>query len=241
MALDASCLKVVKQTQELWVEVSVGGVSLGRTKIGAVPYAVSYPPVLDVEGDASFAIHSNTDSLTSGKKMLVLKTGASTQQEVFSVNNIGRTVIRKPLAIVNNGVGVQLDPTDASTGNVFRKTSKYFANEGAAAVATFDVVTITPKKAHYCQAGGQLFLTRNSGQQQIFLWHANWGIEAAANKAVTVRPISSSSSTSKPTMQFKGDTLQVTLPGYWGGFMTLNLVDRNNGLSGITWGSHFGG
>jgi len=40
IVLDASCLKAVQQNPDLWVEVLVGGASMGRQKIGAVPFAV---------------------------------------------------------------------------------------------------------------------------------------------------------------------------------------------------------
>ena len=38
--LDSSCTAVVSAIPDLWIEVLVGGVSLGRKKLGAVPYAV---------------------------------------------------------------------------------------------------------------------------------------------------------------------------------------------------------
>ncbi len=40
VAIDASCVEAVQRTPDLWVETLVGGTSFGRTKIGAVPYAV---------------------------------------------------------------------------------------------------------------------------------------------------------------------------------------------------------
>jgi len=40
VAVDASCVEAVQRTPDLWVETLVGGTSFGRTKIGAVPYAV---------------------------------------------------------------------------------------------------------------------------------------------------------------------------------------------------------
>ncbi len=40
IALDASCADAVRAHPELWAEVRVEGQSLGRTKVGAVPYAV---------------------------------------------------------------------------------------------------------------------------------------------------------------------------------------------------------
>lgn len=40
VAIDASCVEAVRRSPDLWVETLVGGTSFGRTKIGAVPYAV---------------------------------------------------------------------------------------------------------------------------------------------------------------------------------------------------------
>lgn len=40
IALDNACTAAVRGAPDLWIEVEVGGTSLGRTKIGAVPYAV---------------------------------------------------------------------------------------------------------------------------------------------------------------------------------------------------------
>jgi hypothetical protein len=38
--LPDACTTAVKANKDLWVEVQVGGASLGRTKLGAVPYAI---------------------------------------------------------------------------------------------------------------------------------------------------------------------------------------------------------
>lgn len=40
VALPDNCTQVIKATPDLYVEVTVDGVSVGRTKLGAVPYAV---------------------------------------------------------------------------------------------------------------------------------------------------------------------------------------------------------
>ena len=40
VALDDACTEVVNSIPDLWIEVEVNGTSLGRTKLGAVPYAV---------------------------------------------------------------------------------------------------------------------------------------------------------------------------------------------------------
>jgi hypothetical protein len=40
IALPDTCTQAVQARPDLWIEVTVGGESLGRTKLGAVPYAV---------------------------------------------------------------------------------------------------------------------------------------------------------------------------------------------------------
>lgn len=40
VALGSACVMAIQRNPELWTEVVVGGTSLGRSKVGAVPYAV---------------------------------------------------------------------------------------------------------------------------------------------------------------------------------------------------------
>ncbi|MFO0625046.1 MAG: hypothetical protein U0325_05465 [Polyangiales bacterium] len=40
IALDPACVAAIQRNRELWTEVVVGGTSLGRSKVGAVPYAI---------------------------------------------------------------------------------------------------------------------------------------------------------------------------------------------------------
>ncbi len=40
IALDPACVAAIQRNRELWSEVVVGGTSLGRSKVGAVPYAI---------------------------------------------------------------------------------------------------------------------------------------------------------------------------------------------------------
>jgi len=87
--LGSTCVTAIRDNPELWVEITVGSTKMARTKVGSVPYVASMPEEMKKSGDASFTIHSNTDTPTSGKKMLSLKTGKTGPKEVFSVNNNG--------------------------------------------------------------------------------------------------------------------------------------------------------
>ncbi len=90
LSLDKTCVAVIQDISDLWVEVVVDGTSMGRTKIGAVPYVATIPDTFKVSGDATFTVHSNTDTPAKGKKMLALKTGKTIPGEVFSVDNQGQ-------------------------------------------------------------------------------------------------------------------------------------------------------
>ena len=69
IALGADCVTAVHAAPELWVQVEVGGVSLGRTKIGAVPYALEtgsgglHPCPADMEPVGDFCIDRYEASL----------------------------------------------------------------------------------------------------------------------------------------------------------------------------------
>jgi len=88
IALSSTCVTVLQDNPDLWIEVTVGAAAMGRTKIGAMPYVLA-PDTLKVAGDASFTIHSNTDTPTSGSKMLSLKTGKTSPADVFNVDSKG--------------------------------------------------------------------------------------------------------------------------------------------------------
>lgn len=56
VVLDATCVTAVQQTPELWVEVVVQNQSLGRAKLGAVPYAVEAARASDAAGPLKAAV-----------------------------------------------------------------------------------------------------------------------------------------------------------------------------------------
>ena len=89
IALSTACVTALQDNPDLWIEVSVGTTPMARTKIGAVPYVLA-PDMIKVDGDASLTIHSNSTSLTPNSKMLTMKTGTTSQKEVFTVNNAGK-------------------------------------------------------------------------------------------------------------------------------------------------------
>lgn len=48
VTLDDACTTVVRSTPDLWLEIEVNGTSLGRTKLGAVPFAVEAQRAADL-------------------------------------------------------------------------------------------------------------------------------------------------------------------------------------------------
>jgi formylglycine-generating enzyme required for sulfatase activity len=68
IALDSGCVKAIQDTADLWVEVTVGGTSMGRTKIGAVPYAVEAKRVEEPDCPPGYTKDSTVTSFTLCKK-----------------------------------------------------------------------------------------------------------------------------------------------------------------------------
>jgi hypothetical protein len=67
VALDPSCVTAIHSTSDMWAEITVGTVSLGRRKIGAVPFALEAAHAADVPPSAlvlpSSLITSTTGNL----------------------------------------------------------------------------------------------------------------------------------------------------------------------------------
>jgi len=65
VALDASCVTAVHGNRDLWAEIFVGTTSLGRRKIGAVPYALEAAHAADVPPSA-LVLPSSLITTTTG-------------------------------------------------------------------------------------------------------------------------------------------------------------------------------
>ena len=67
--LSDSCTVAVHQNRDLWIEVLVGGASLGRSKLGAVPYAVEAGPYVNRTTGSQYsanAAYCGSADFTSG-------------------------------------------------------------------------------------------------------------------------------------------------------------------------------
>ena len=71
VALPASCTTVVHTTADLWTELLVDGASLGRTKLGAVPYALE----ADTASGAAGALNTRLAALEAGNSSVHDVTG----------------------------------------------------------------------------------------------------------------------------------------------------------------------
>jgi hypothetical protein len=65
LPIDASCVAAIQANPELWVETSLDGTSLGRAKIGAVPYAIEAARASDAAGNLASAISNLTMRVTT--------------------------------------------------------------------------------------------------------------------------------------------------------------------------------
>jgi len=65
VALDPACVSQIRATPDLWIEVAVGGKSLGRRKIGAAPYAVEADHAASATraGEAIGALNARIEAL----------------------------------------------------------------------------------------------------------------------------------------------------------------------------------
>jgi hypothetical protein len=77
LVLPAECVDAVKATPNLWVDVKVDGASLGRTKLGAVPYAIEAGH--SHSADNALAAETSATLLAASSGMLVGEAPAGTQ------------------------------------------------------------------------------------------------------------------------------------------------------------------
>jgi len=141
----------VQQNPELWAEVIVDGTSMGRSKLGAVPYAVESKTAaeclpnnkaakLEVAGDASLRIHSQTAAPTAGSKMLILSKGTTSTTDLFSVDNEGNTSVNGNLRIGNDGAGTG---TSSESLSLMGTAGLYNATSGGASSAAAGVYFVS--------------------------------------------------------------------------------------------------
>ena len=194
LALNKSCVAIIQDNSELWVEVVVDGTSMGRTKIGAVPYVATIPDTLKVSGDASFTIHSNTDKATPGSKMLALKTGEKIPKEVFTVNNEGSVSLKGSLSTPPGSGGIALggilklanggNITKTISGGAITVTGSFQRVATEKSAPADDLVTIGGVGSG--NTGAILFLVSGAAGQTITLKHNKGNIYLVGGADITL-------------------------------------------------------
>jgi hypothetical protein len=109
VVLPAACTTAIHANGDLWVEVFVGGTSLGRTKLGAVPYAI----------EADHAV--NADQSAGNFTVPGTITTANAQVNESLIRKIARA----------HGVGPN-DDTD--NGNIVTRTLTFMKTQAATAI-----------------------------------------------------------------------------------------------------------
>ncbi len=112
---------------------------------------------LVVAGDASLTIHSNTNSPTTGHKMLALKSGVTSPSDVFSVDNQGK------VGIGTGSPGSSLDVKGSSRFGLENTVSRTTVNGADEKLMPFTV--IFPVKKTYRSAMVFVNMTGTDGVQ----------------------------------------------------------------------------
>jgi hypothetical protein len=143
--LPDACTTAVGANPNVWADVLVDGSDTGRTKIGAVPYAIEANHAVNADKattattaaaatTATNAGHANTaDTATTATSASSLSsTGASGGLEMFSVvTTSGETTLPSPCLIANPTVGSVVDCTCPSGTYVVSGGGYAVASSGA--------------------------------------------------------------------------------------------------------------
>ena len=68
VAMNSACVAAIQANPELWVDVKVNGTSMGRTKVGAVPYAVEAQRVAEPDCPPGYTHDTTATSITLCKR-----------------------------------------------------------------------------------------------------------------------------------------------------------------------------
>jgi hypothetical protein len=82
LVLPAECVDAVKATPNLWIDVKVEGASLGRTKLGAVPYAIEAGHASSSDQAGSTAEATHAASADNAAEAMVAKSVAASAVRV---------------------------------------------------------------------------------------------------------------------------------------------------------------
>ena len=119
IALDASCVSAVRANPDLFIEVQVGATSLGRKKLGAMPYAI--------EADrASAATGALAEQVVPSGAIMAFDLGACPSGWTAFGSADGRTLIGTAAGLTRgtvvgaNSVGLSVDQMPAHSHSAFQ-------------------------------------------------------------------------------------------------------------------------
>jgi hypothetical protein len=139
IVLPDTCVAVVHSTQDLWAEVLVDGASTGRTKIGAVPYALEADSAVKVVKDVSGTGMRICSGQTPTGSTAWMAYGSGPAQIMATIDTSACGFTSKPIYhTVLAGVGSHWVTTGGSNPYTTAATEKtqfqVYINNGAAGV-----------------------------------------------------------------------------------------------------------
>jgi hypothetical protein len=171
VALDPSCVPAVHGSTDLWAEITVGTVSLGRRKIGAVPYALEAAHAADVPPSA-LVLPSSLITTTSGN-LADWRNNTSVSVAGKWTDIPGRSLpFNKKYA--TSKLKVTYQDTLGTYGYVYQGCEWQILLDGAAIAFFSDADVASPT------AGGPVWHMSNGA-------HVAWGTGAAGAHTVSVQ------------------------------------------------------
>jgi hypothetical protein len=128
--LPDSCADVIKSNADVWVEVAVDGVSLGTTKLGAVPYAVEAVHAVEAStanapgGALASTISGLQSAVATPNPSQVILNGTSQQTASLAITgtaNVGTRLgvgTTAPSAKLQVADDAQFEPGDVTANNI---------------------------------------------------------------------------------------------------------------------------
>ena len=206
--------------------------------------------IVDVNGNELIKFPATVASAVNEITITNAATGASPSLSATGGDDdIGITITPKGddsgIAIGQNGTGIQRYAENKTGANVFRKCTATLGDTSESGVAT-DISVLTlpvpPSAQKGAIAGGMVYLARTSKTSApgAYIWTAKWGYESGQSGEHLCNITALKATADAPTIAFSTDTLVITLPAYYYGFVTCDFADKNCGsMASFEWGTNF--
>jgi len=127
IGLPDTCTSAVKANPNAWVEVLVDGVTLGRTKLGAVPYAVEAGHATSAD-TATTAATANAAGGALDTRLDAIEAAALNKSAFLALHTTGQSIApgTGPIVIFNSESFDLGNEYDLSTGVFTPKTAGYY-------------------------------------------------------------------------------------------------------------------